>query len=109
MPLTLVVHMIGRVPYTSSRTARAWRGQKLVGSARTRMRFDEALLGDHDVTFVDKLWVALVVVEAGIILAVLAHRTLEARNRKARERAFSFSTPGSPTYMGERASDRTSE
>ncbi|KAI1743133.1 hypothetical protein F4680DRAFT_393198 [Xylaria scruposa] len=60
--------------------------------ARTRMRFNaEDLLGDYQVTFVDGLWIALVAVEAGIIVCVLVSRILQARKRKARE-GFFFST-----------------
>ncbi|KAI1303982.1 hypothetical protein F5Y03DRAFT_395655 [Xylaria venustula] len=34
----------------------------------------EELLDDFDVTFVDGLWIALVAVEAAILLCVLGHR-----------------------------------
>jgi hypothetical protein len=47
------------------------------------MRFDvEDLLGDFDVTFVDGLWIALVAVEAGIILGVFGYRVLRGRDQK---------------------------
>ncbi len=58
------------------------------------MRFDiEELLGDFHVTFVDGLWIALVALEAAIIVCVLGHRVLgsELENRKSenkRKNAF---------------------
>ncbi|KAI0425300.1 hypothetical protein F5Y09DRAFT_346840 [Xylaria sp. FL1042] len=40
-------------------------------------RFDiEELLGDLDVSFVDGLWIALVAVEAAIIVCILGRRVL---------------------------------
>lgn len=46
------------------------------------MRFNvEDLLGDFDVSFVDGLWIALVAVEAGIILGVFGYRVFGARDR----------------------------
>ncbi|KAI1750311.1 hypothetical protein F4782DRAFT_253659 [Xylaria castorea] len=59
-------------------------------SRTTKMRFGrEDLLGDYQVTLIDRLWIALVAVEAGIILCVLVSRILQARKRKAREGIFS--------------------
>lgn len=56
------------------------------------MRFEtEDLLGDYRVTFVDGVWIALVALEAGIIIGVLGVRILRARQRKAKERMLSFS------------------
>ncbi|KAI0103969.1 hypothetical protein GGR51DRAFT_561346 [Nemania sp. FL0031] len=44
------------------------------------MQFDvEDLLGDFDVSFVDGLWIALVAIEAGIILGVFGYRVFRAR------------------------------
>jgi hypothetical protein len=56
------------------------------------MRFNaEDLLGDYEITFIDGMWIALVAVEALIILGVLGYRVLQARNQKTRGRLMSFS------------------
>ncbi|KAJ2970025.1 hypothetical protein NUW58_g9822 [Xylaria curta] len=47
------------------------------------MRLDN-FLGAYQITFVDGLWIALVALEAGIILAVLGYQVVQARKRKAR-------------------------
>ncbi|RWA10325.1 hypothetical protein EKO27_g4779 [Xylaria grammica] len=66
------------------------------GQIPPEMRFDvEELLGDFDVSFIDGLWIALVAVEAVIILCVLGYRVLLVGNRKTGMGMVSFSMPAS--------------
>jgi hypothetical protein len=58
--------------------------------ARTWLKAED-LLGDYQATFIDRLWIALVAVEAGIILGILVYRVLQLRSQKTRARLLSIS------------------